>query len=78
MQIGIKTKFLGATNHHGSRIVITSSEGKRLVVPYDYALSDRGNHLHAAGFYLGRVHGAAGGHLSTVAWKDHFHHSVEI
>jgi len=43
----IATKYLGPTNHRGSRIVATCEAG-RLVVPLDYALNTVQNHAAAA------------------------------
>ena len=45
----IETKFIGATNHKPSRIRAVSGNGHhRLMVSYDYELSQEGNHEAAA------------------------------
>jgi hypothetical protein len=43
----IETKFLGATNHRGSRVVARSTYG-RVVINYDHTQSTYNNHLNAA------------------------------
>ena len=45
---GITTKYLGPTDHRGSRIVAQSGGGQRLVVPWDDALDIFPNHQRAA------------------------------
>jgi hypothetical protein len=45
----ILTKYLGATNHKGSRIKATNSgKSKSVTISYDYALSTTDNHRKAA------------------------------
>mgnify|MGYP003651204066 CR=1 FL=1 len=48
----IKTRYLGPTNHRGSRVVAThkwcDSETKRATVSWDYELDAQDNHLAAA------------------------------
>ena len=46
--VAISTKYLGPTNHRGSRVAVTSGNGHRLVVPWDYTLGSPENHLAAA------------------------------
>lgn len=50
MYSGIETKYLGATNHRGSRIIARcgSLSHPRLTVAYDDALSPGQNHANAA------------------------------
>ncbi len=43
----IVTKFVGATNHQGSRI-IAKCQAKRMVVPWDHSLDVQANHEAAA------------------------------
>lgn len=47
MRQAIVTKYLGPTNHRGSRIKATCEAGS-ITVPYDHALSGEGNHCAAA------------------------------
>lgn len=45
----IITKYLGPTNHKGSRIVARNSgNGKRITLSYNHALSSDQNHMEAA------------------------------
>lgn len=44
----IETRYIGPTNHRGSRIVATTPGGHRLIHNYDYALNVDGNHYAAA------------------------------
>ena len=44
----IEVRYLGPTNHRGSRWVATSASGHRLVVPQDYALDPSDNAASAA------------------------------
>ena len=44
----IQTKFLGPTNHRGSRIVATATHGTKITRQYDYALSTDDNHKAVA------------------------------
>lgn len=46
--IAILTRYLGPTNYRGSRIVVTSGNGHRLVVSWDDALDVSENHAMAA------------------------------
>jgi len=43
----IESHYVGPTNHRGARIVVRTSGGKRLVVPYDHALNPADNHVEA-------------------------------
>ena len=43
----IQTKFLGATNHRGSRVKATSAAGS-LTLSWDYGISNEDNHTAAA------------------------------
>jgi hypothetical protein len=43
----IETKFIGPTNHRGSRIAARASYG-RVVINYDHSQSTYNNHLNAA------------------------------
>ncbi len=70
--LGIRTHYLAPTNTLGARIVSTISTGKRYVMPYDYSLSPRDNHIKAAG----KAGPAEDFH--TVEWSDHYSHMVEI
>lgn len=54
----ISTKYLGATNHRGSRIKATCPAGS-LTVPFDHALNAPNNHA-AAGIALARKLGWTG------------------
>lgn len=54
----ITTKFLGPTNHRGSRIKAYAQAGS-ITVPYDYALNSDDNHK-AAAFALAQEWGWAG------------------
>ena len=47
MRQAIETRFLGPTDHRGSRIVAKCQAGK-FTVGYDYALSSERNHEKAA------------------------------
>lgn len=44
----IVTKYHGATNSRGSRYSASDTDGNRVSVPTDYALSSDGNHDAAA------------------------------
>jgi hypothetical protein len=44
----IQTKFLGPTNHRGSRIVATATHGSKITRAYDYALDVENNHKAVA------------------------------
>lgn len=44
----IKTRYLPATNHTGSRIKATASNGQTLTIPYDHALNSDDLHAKAA------------------------------
>lgn len=43
----ITTRFLGPTNHHGSRIKATCDAGS-ITLPWDHSLNSEGNHDAAA------------------------------
>lgn len=43
----IETKYLGATNHHGSRIVARRNH-RRVTIAYDPAMNPLANHCTAA------------------------------
>lgn len=47
MRQAITTKYLGATNHRGSRVVARAQAG-RITIPWDDALDVAENHLKAA------------------------------
>jgi hypothetical protein len=44
----IETKYVGATNYRGSRIIATTSSGHRLTISYDCALRSEDAHASAA------------------------------
>lgn len=44
----IRTKYHGATNTRGSRIIATTSSGTRKSFSYDHALNAEANHREAA------------------------------
>lgn len=44
----IKTRYLCPTNHKGSRIKATASNGESLTIPYDYAINEEAVHAKAA------------------------------
>ena len=44
----IETKYVGPTNHRGSRIIATTQGGHRITQQWDYALSIDANHYAAA------------------------------
>jgi hypothetical protein len=44
----IRTKFLGPTNHRGSRIKAETLSGKSVTIPWNYGLNIDGNHRAAA------------------------------
>ena len=46
--IAIATKYHGATNHRGSRIIATTCNGQRLSMATDYALNSDENHARVA------------------------------
>lgn len=46
--IAILTRYLGPTDHRSSRVVVTSGNGHRLVVPWDCELDVDENHRAAA------------------------------
>ena len=43
----IETRYVGPTNHRGSRVIATTPGGHRLTHNWDYSLGIEGNH-HAA------------------------------
>lgn len=47
MTIAITTRYVGPTNHNGTRIV-ARSVNKRRVIPWDYTLTSEQNHNAAA------------------------------
>jgi len=57
--IAILTRYLGPTDHRSSRVVVTSGNGHRLVVPWDDGLDADENH-RAAAFKLCQKMGWAG------------------
>jgi len=48
MRQAITTKYLGATDHRGSRIKATSGSGHSLTLSWDHALNSDENHIAAA------------------------------
>lgn len=48
MKHAIMTSYVGPTNTRGSRIIAKTSNGFRLLKPYDSALTSWDNHRHAA------------------------------
>ncbi len=44
----ITTKFLGPTNHNGSRVRARDPWGRRVIVAWKYELGSHENHLRAA------------------------------
>ena len=44
----IETRYIGPTNHRGSRIVATTPSGHRLTHHWDYSLGIEANHYAAA------------------------------
>lgn len=58
--VAVRSKFLGPTNHRGSRIrvwradVAYSDDTNSLTVPWDYSLDPGGNHDAAIAEYLTR------------------------
>jgi hypothetical protein len=49
--MALQTRFVGPTNHRGSRVIVTADGGKhskRMVVSWDHALGADGNHDAAA------------------------------
>ena len=44
----IETKYLGATNHRGSRVMASTASGKRLVDSWDHASDQGDNHKRVA------------------------------
>ena len=44
----IETRYVGPTNHRGSRVIATTPGGARMVSAWDYALGIEGNHRAAA------------------------------
>ncbi len=44
----IETRYVGPTNHRGSRIIATTAGGHRLIHHWDYSLGIEGNHYAAA------------------------------
>lgn len=57
----VRVKYLGPTNHRGSRIVVgrfDSADGRdptRITVGWDYSMGMEGNYLAAVGEYLRRM-----------------------
>jgi len=49
----IETKYVGPTNHHGSRIIVRAQAG-RVIVAWDDALSVDENHARAILFFAAR------------------------
>ncbi len=47
MRQAIETKFLGPTNHRGSRVKATACAGS-ITVPWDYSYGAEDNHVFAA------------------------------
>ena len=51
----ITTKYHGPTEMRGSRISASDSDGNRVYIPYDYALSDEEVHRKAAVAFCKRM-----------------------
>ena len=47
-RVAITTRYMGPTNFKGSRIVVTSGNGHRMIVSWDHALDVGENHAAAA------------------------------
>lgn len=54
-RVAIHTRYYGPTNTRGSRIGVTHNGGKRIYVPWDYALNSEENHAQAVAAYLDRM-----------------------
>jgi hypothetical protein len=84
MQI-IETKYIGATNHRGSRVSAKASGcGAKVVVSWDYELNAEANHKRAAHALMEKLDWVGkyvGGHTKTgmafVCADDRFSYSVE-
>lgn len=44
----IETRYVGPTNHRGSRIIANTASGKRLTHHWDYSIGIEANHYAAA------------------------------
>tara|TARA_R100001460_G_scaffold16413_1_gene35832 strand:+ start:429 stop:677 length:249 start_codon:yes stop_codon:yes gene_type:complete len=77
----IHTRYLGATNHRGERIVARAAAGRR-VYDWDYALGPEGNHAVAAQrfcedvwdgevepFHRGNLHDGSWVHTINRTWN---------
>jgi hypothetical protein len=73
--IGIVTRYLAPTDTKGARIVATTSIGKRIVRPLDYALNTRDAHRSVA---LAAVPFGFCSYLQTSEWSDHYSHMIEV
>jgi hypothetical protein len=50
----ITTRFHSPTNHRGSRISATHTDGKRIYVDWDHTVDSQTNHEHAARVLCGK------------------------
>jgi len=66
----IRTRYHGATNARGSRIV-AKSEGGSIIMPYNHALNIEGNHAAAARLLLAKMNWS-GVYSSGVFDRDYY------
>lgn len=55
MRQSIATKYIGPTNHKGSRVKATSSSGLSITIHWNYALDTDDNHKRAAVALCGKL-----------------------
>ncbi len=84
MSVAILTKYLGPTNHRGSRVKAYTESGLKITVSWDHALNVEMNHRAAAHALANKMgwHGNwAGGAIehgyayvnASAAWDSRFH-----
>lgn len=66
MRQAIVTKYLGPTNHRGSRILVKAQAG-RMTVPWDHALDSDDNHT-AAAYQYAKAKGWIGQEAHAQRW----------
>lgn len=62
----VTTRFLGPTDHRGSRVKATSGSGKTITVGWDHALSITENHAAAAAAIVFKVLGLTADQVTLV------------
>ena len=62
----VVTKYIGPTDHRGSRVRATGPAGQSVVVSWDHRINAEGNHAAAAAALADKVWGFKTGELTMV------------